>query len=473
MGRKINTLKYLISDFITAALSWTLFFLFRKIIIEQLPPPGNSTIHFLANIEYFIGIIIVPAFWLLLNYIYGYYRYIFKKTIPREIIQTLKITLIGVIILFFTLLLNDFVKNYRTYYINGSVIFGLQFMISLIPRIFLTQVTIRKIHKNKIIFNTIIIGCGTDAKEIYQELLNKKPTDGNKFIGFIKNPSVKNVLLNNYLEDLGNLENLPELISKYKIDEIIIAIDPDDKNDVADIINWLGFSEITVKAIPGLHNVLKGKVKITNIIGTPLIEIEHELMPFWVQAFKRLMDLSVSFLTITVFSPVFLFCILGIKFTSKGPFLLKQERIGKNGKPFIIYKFRSMYIDAEKDGPNLTKKNDTRLTKFGKFLRKTKLDEIPNFINVLIGDMSLVGPRPDRKYYIDQIIKLSPHYLQLQKIKPGITSLGQVKFGYAENVDEMTKRLRYDLLYMENISFSMDVVIIYYTVLLLFKGRHI
>ncbi len=272
---------------------------------------------------------------------------------------------------------------------------------------------------------------------------------------------------------MGKLENIPEVLIKNKIDEIIIAIDPDENNDITEIINWLGFSEITVKAIPGLHNVLKGKIKITNIIGTPLIEIESELIPFWIQVFKRFIDFVVSLVAITVFSPIYLFCILGIKFTSKGPFLLKQERIGKNGKPFTIYKFRSMCADAEKDGPNLTKKNDTRLTKFGRFLRKTKLDEIPNFVNVLKGDMSLVGPRPERKYYIDQIVKLSPHYLQLQKIKPGITSLGQVKFGYAENVEEMTKRLRYDILYMENISLTTDLAILYYTVLLLFKGRHI
>jgi len=472
MSRKIDTLKYLISDFIASAIAWTMFFLFRKIFIEW-SPPGTTIPHFLNDTVYFLSVIIVPVFWLILNYIFGFYRYIFKKTILEDLVQTLKITIAGVIILFFTLLLNDLVKNYRTYYINGSVLFGLQFILTIIPRLFITQLTIHKIHRQKINFNTVIIGCGKDAEEIYFELLNKKPTDGNKFVGFIKNPSVKNIVLNKNLEDLGCLENLPEIINKYKIEEIIIAIDPDEKNDITDIISWLGFSEITVKAIPGLHNVLKGRVKITNIIGTPLIEIEHELMPFWNQVFKRFMDVAVSIFAIAVLSPVYLFCIIGIKLTSKGPFILKQERIGKNGKPFNIYKFRSMFVDAEKNGPNLTKKDDSRLTKFGKILRKTKLDEIPNFINVLKGDMSLIGPRPERKFYIDQIVKLTPHYLQLQKIRPGITSLGQVKFGYAENVEEMTKRLRYDILYMENISFSMDIAIIYYTIVLLFKGRHI
>jgi exopolysaccharide biosynthesis polyprenyl glycosylphosphotransferase len=471
MSQKTATLKYIISDFITAAISWTIFFLFRRIINEYTPP--GFEFHQYFNTAFYLGIIIVPIFWLVINYIFGYYRYIFKKTIPEDIIRTLKITFTGVVVLFFTLLLNDFVKNYKTYYINGSILFSIQFLLTLIPRLFITQTTIHRIHKNKIIFNTLIIGCGNDSVEIYQELINKRPTDGNKFIGFIKNPSAKSYELDKYIKNLGSLENLPDIIIKSKIEEIIIAIDPEEKEDITDIISWLGFSEITVKAIPGLHNVLKGRVKITNLVGTPLIEIEHELMPFWNQVLKRFLDFTFSIFSIIFLSPIYLFCALGIKFTSKGPCLLRQERIGKNGKPFNIYKFRSMRIDAEKDGPNLTKKNDDRLTSFGKFMRKTKLDEIPNFFNVLKGDMSLIGPRPERKFYIDQIVKLSPHYLQLQKIKPGITSLGQVKFGYAENVDEMTKRLRYDILYMENISFTMDIAILYYTVVLIFKGRHI
>jgi exopolysaccharide biosynthesis polyprenyl glycosylphosphotransferase len=472
MSRKIDTLKYLIFDFFVAAIAWTLFFLFRKIFIEW-SPPGTTISHYLSNIDFYLGVVIVSVFWLTLNYVYGYYRYVLRKTVLEDLVQTLKITFIGVIILFITLLLNDLVKNYKTYYINGSVLFGLQFFLTLLPRLVITRLIQRKIHNREICFNTVIIGCGKDAEEIYHELLNKKPTDGNNFVGFIKNPSVKNILLNKYLEDLGCLENLPEIIHKYKIEEIIIALDPDEKNDVTDIISWLGFSEITVKAIPGLHNVLKGRVKITNVAGTPLVEIEHEIMPFWNQALKRFTDFVISASAIILLSPVYLFCILGIKLTSKGPIILKQERIGKNGKPFKIFKFRSMFVDAEKNGPNLTKKDDSRLTKFGKILRRTKLDEIPNFINVFKGDMSLIGPRPERKFYIDQIVKLTPHYLQLQKIKPGITSLGQVKFGYAENVDEMTKRLRYDILYMENISISMDLAIIYYTIVLLFKGRHI
>ncbi len=472
MRRKLKILTYVISDFIAAALAWTLFFLFRKIVIEY-HEPEYSVLKFLSDIEYFLGIIVVPTFWLILYYINGYYRYIFRKTIFGDIVQTFKYTLFGVVILFFTLLLNDLVKNYRTYYINGSVLFCIHFIITLIPRIIHTKITIYKIHKKIIVFNTLIIGCGAKAVDIFNELTNKKPTNGNKFVGFIKNSSAKSTELDNYLKEIGKLENLPEIINNYHIDEIIIAIAPDEKNDIFEIMNWLGFPELTVKAAPWLHNILKGKVKLTNIIETPLIEVSHELMPFWRYVLKRAFDFTISLGVIIIFSPVFILCALLTKLTSKGPVFLKQERIGRNCKPFILYKFRSMHVDAEKDGPTLAKRDDERMTVFGKFLRKTKLDEIPNFFNVLKGDMSIVGPRPERAYYIDQIVKLSPHYRQLQKIKPGITSLGQVKFGYAENVEQMTKRLRYDILYIENISFYIDFVIIYYTLKVLLKGRHI
>ncbi|MBL7113930.1 MAG: sugar transferase, partial [Bacteroidales bacterium] len=165
--------------------------------------------------------------------------------------------------------------------------------------------------------------------------------------------------------------------------------------------------------------------------------------------------------------------VIGIKNSSKGPVLYRQERIGKNGKPFILFKFRSMYFDAEKNGPELTRKNDARLTSFGKFMRNRKLDEIPNFINVLTGEMTLVGPRPERQFYIDQIVEKAPHFIHLLKVKPGITSWGQVKYGYAENVDEMIKRLDYDLLYMQNMSLFVDFQIIIYTFLTIFGSKNV
>jgi len=213
------------------------------------------------------------------------------------------------------------------------------------------------------------------------------------------------------------------------------------------------------------------KFKMTQLFGTPLIQISHDLMPVWQSNTKQVFDYVISFLALVFSAPLFLFLAVGIKLSSPGSIFYSHERIGKYGKSFKIIKFRSMYREAEKNGPELSRKNDARLTNFGKFMRKYRLDEIPNFINVLKGDMSLVGPRPERQFFINQIIKKAPHYVHLQKVKPGITSWGQVKYGYAENVDQMIKRLRYDILYIENMSLFVDLKIIFYTILTIIRGR--
>ena len=472
MNHRNQVAKYILSDILSAIFVWIIFFLFRKLYFESILFCEVISNSFQSE-KLYIGIIFVPVFWIFVYYLTGYYSYIMRKNHFEDFGQTFKAVIIGVVVLFFVLLLDDEVLNYHNYYIAGSVLLGLQFFATLIPRMLITGKTQRDIESGKIKFNTLVIGCGDQALDIYNELLNKKPTYGNKFVGFVHTSSDKNCKLPSDLPLLGTIENLPDLVSKYEIEELIIAINSKDKEDINEVLSWLGYSEIIVKAIAGLYHDIRGKKKITNILGTPLLEIEHELMPLWQQAVKSIIDIIISLLAIILLSPFYIICAIGIIITSKGPILFVQERIGKNGKPFLLYKFRSMYIDAEKFGPNLAKENDNRCTPFGKFLRQTKLDEIPNFFNVLNGDMALVGPRPERQFYIEQIVKIAPKYKQLQKLKPGITSLGQVRFGYASDVEQMTKRLRYDVLYMQNMSLYTDFIIIYYTIVLLFKGRHV
>ena len=220
-----------------------------------------------------------------------------------------------------------------------------------------------------------------------------------------------------------------------------------------------------------MYSIFTRMVKMNNILGAVLIEVDFEVMPDWQKNLKRVFDIVFSCFVLILTSPMLLLIALGIKLSSKGPILFKQERIGLKGKPFQIIKFRSMRTDAELAGPQLSKENDPRITKIGLFLRKTRLDEFPQFWNVLKGEMSIVGPRPERAYFIEKIMEKAPYYKRLQKVKPGITSWGQVKYGYAENVDQMIERLYYDILYIENNSLALDFKIMAYTILIMVQGR--
>lgn len=471
MNKKYYAYRYLLADFLAAAASWTLFYTYRKIFVE--PHIFGYKIPLDLGPKFILGVMIIPVFWITFYYLSGFYRDPFHKSRLNEFGQTFIISLVGVTILFFSLILNDAIVSYKNYYTSFLVLFLLHFFLTYTPRYIITTITTKRIKKRIITFNTLLVGSSNKSFEILTELENPDSITGNKIIGFIPVGEENKKQLDLYIPRLGEFADLKNIVKQNNIEEVVIALESSEHKEIYKIINVLHECNVSIKAIPDLHDILTGKVKIDTIYGAPLINISRDLMPHWQANLKRIIDIFFSILALLILSPLILFIMAGIKLTSRGPVFFKQERIGRYGKPFILFKFRSMLENAESNGPELTKKNDTRLTPFGRFLRKRKLDEIPNFWNVIKGEMSIVGPRPERQYFIDKIVKKAPHYVHLHKVKPGITSWGQVRFGYAENVEQMIKRLDYDLIYIENMSLFVDFQIIIYTLVRILKGRHV
>lgn len=471
MNKKLQVLKYVVFDFLSAATSWTLFYIFRKIYFESekfgIPVPIE------LGIKYFIGIILIPLFWIMLYTLTGFYNNAFRKSRLIDLGHTFLITLVGVIVIFFVLLLDDTIVTYTDYYISLGILFTLHFVLTCIPRLILTSITVSKIHRGIIGFNTLIIGGNGRAVRIIKELNARKRYAGNKIIGYVNVNHHSGNLACDYTKNLGSIDDVTRIIKKHEIEEVIIAIESSEQEAAGKIINRLTQSSVRIKAIPSTYDLLAGRVKISSLYGTPLLEISPDLIPYWQYSLKQILDILFAVLCLVILSPLILVLIIGIKCTSDGPVFYSHVRIGRYGRPFRLYKFRTMVVNAEKNGPELSSKEDSRITSFGKFMRKHRFDEIPNFVNVLKGEMSLVGPRPERKYFIEQIVQRAPEYLQLQKVKPGITSWGQVKFGYARNVDEMIERMRFDLIYIENMSLYVDFKIMIYTLITIIKGQGI
>ena len=465
--RRIETLIYQIADFITAMSSWACFFLYRK-QLEQVPLGWSA-----LDQNFWLGIVIIPVGWILLYSIFDKYDDIYRLSRLATLARTFFLSFFGVVFLFFALILDDFVRDYRTYYSSFIALFLLHFGFTAIVRMIILTRASRRLKAGLVTYNTLIIGGNQNALDLYQEIVGRKKGLGNKFIGFIDTNGKSSNELEHYLKSLGKIEDIDRLIRSYQIEEVIIAIETSEHNRLREILNILfDFGDqVLVKIIPDMYDIMLGHVQMNHVFGAVLIEIKQDLMPKWQRIVKRLIDLIFSIVMLLLLAPLYLYIAIRVQLSSKGPIFFKQERIGQFGKPFMIYKFRSMYMGAEKNGPQLSNDSDPRCTPWGGIMRKWRLDELPQFWNVIKGDMSLVGPRPERQFFISQIVKEAPHYKHLLKVRPGITSWGQVKYGYASNVKEMLQRLRFDILYIENMSLSLDFKIMFYTIVVLLQGK--
>lgn len=469
MHKSLQVARYLVFDIIAAIVSWTLFFIYRKVYIEPIKFGYEVPVEF--DSKFYLALFFIPSFWITIYYITGQYSNIYRKSRLLELGKTIMVSVGGVTVIFFLFLLNDWIPDYRKYYNLYFTLLGLHFGFTYLFRLILTTRTIHRIHKRVIGFNTLVIGGNKKAVRVFDDITTQKRPAGNKIIGFLTVNERDSYPLEKYVPNLGTYRNLQQVINKYEVEEIIIAIESSEHKLLSEILTLLENRTHTVWGIPDLFDLLSNTAKTNTIFGKPLLKISNGLMPVWQENIKRLLDVAVSILAIIIFSPVFLVLSSAIKMGSKGPVLYRQERVGKFGKPFQIFKLRTMVDGAENGTPLLSSSDDSRITRIGQFMRRTHLDEIPQFFNVIKGEMSLVGPRPERKYYIDQIAEIAPYVTHLQKLRPGITSWGQVKYGYASNVEQMVERLQYDMVYLKNISLYVDFKILIYTIMECFRGR--
>ena len=459
---RIHTSWYIIADIIGALFTWLLFY-FLRTIIYHYPfslPPG-----------FYAGAFLYVLGWLSLHLLSGAYEAIYQKSTITEIFRTLLVSLIGCFVLLFFFILKNPQENNENYYLEFYSLLLPVFVVTLIIRLFFLKLSGTQLKKEKVFFKVLLIGSGKSATSFFNSFVKTNENTGYKISSFLNINGNHGLELPEAINKYNDLTNLYEIIAADKIEEVIITVEKTERALLTKILQQLSDKDVNIKITPDAVDIISGAVQTSNVMGVPLIDVHSGLLPSWQKNIKRFVDLFISITASILLLPVLIYTAVRTKFSSKGPVLYGQERIGYKGIPFTIYKFRSMIEAAEKDGPMLSTDDDVRVTGWGRVMRKWRLDELPQLWNIIKGEMSLVGPRPERKFYVLQIVEQHSEYNYLFKVKPGLTSWGMVKFGYASSVEEMIQRMPYDLMYVENISLLLDLRIMILTLVILLKGE--
>ena len=465
---KKRVIFYIIFDVVAALLVWLLFYLYRRITNDFVLAGGGLEYYFVPNYDLLPSIISFPIVALFIYYLTGFYNFKVRHSRLVELFSTLVGTFFISLIIYFGMLIDDVVVSYTFYYRSFLILWGLFFIVTYILRVSQTMFVLARLRKGLVPNNVLVVGTGDSAHKVTEIIERNASRTGQKVVGYIV---VRDRIVVDENLVLGRLANLEDEVRAKKVNEVIIAVDNMDNDMIFAIANRLIVCGVEVKFAPRLFEVVTGHVSLTDIESEPLVDITSSRMPAWQQSVKRVFDIAVSAVSILLLSPVYIYVAVRVKLGSKGPVFYKQERIGYEGRPFMIYKFRTMYLDAERQGPQLSQVNDPRITPFGHIMRKYRLDELPQFWNIIKGDMSIVGPRPERKFYIEQIEKIAPYYCLVYKVKPGLLSWGPIKIGYSDTVEKMVERLRYDIIYMDNMTLQTDMKILLYSVEVILRGK--
>ena len=463
MTKKFEKVLILSVDFLTINLAWFVYYQFRIqtrwFVILTMP-------------EFYFPMIVIYLYWIIIFLFVGMYRTWFASSRLDEISLLFKASFVGIFILFFLIFIDDYVHGVgSSIRILIFVYWGVLLFLVSIGRLF-----VRSFQRNLLIKgigrkNTLIVGINSKAREVHDQVIYFRAL-GLDVVGYV---SVKKGYRDsnfNNTKVIGPIESIENLIDEYNIREVIIALEKEERESLVDIIAKCEPKNVGLKIVPDLYEVLSGQARSSQIYGMPLVDILPQLMPEWEKKIKRIIDIIVSLIIIILTLPVTLITSIAIVYESPGGVFFKQERCGLNGKLFKIYKFRSMKKDAEKNtGPVWSHKGDPRITRVGRFIRKVRIDEIPQMINVLNGEMSIVGPRPERPFFVEKLSEEIPYYKRRLKVRPGITGWAQVKHKYDETIEDVKIKLRYDLFYIENMSLRMDFKILFRTVFVVLLGK--
>ena len=423
--RKKQQLLYVFVDILSSLLIWSSFLIFRWLVYDGRVFSIDTV--FIPMFNFYTPLIVYPIGCLVIYYLSGYYLRPLRKPYLRELLRTFVSALIISFGAFFIFIIDDPVTQYERYFTSLLVLFALQFLGSYIPRWLVTYIS----HK-----------LDNDTPRTYT------------------------------IHTMKEVEQFEQAHAVEPYDEVILDFKSKTKeNDIYTLINRLYPRNVEISVVPSLYDMLTGAAMIDEVSDQPLIHITEHKMSDTELCIKRAFDIVVSVAMLILLSPLYFILTLLVWYSSKGPVFYRQERIGLHGLPFEIIKFRTMCVHAETETPQLSADNDPRITKVGKWMRKYRLDELPQFWNILRGDMSIVGPRPERRYFINQIEEKAPYYCMIYKIRPGLTSWGPIKVGYTDTLDKMIRRLNYDIVYIENMSLTLDIKIMFHTIGVIFNGK--